>query len=317
MNKYKDWKSYSEQISILKKRGLEITDSSSAKQYLASCGYYRLSGYSFAMRKRQADLNGKIVVLDEFQESATFEKLIQLYLFDKNLRALAIDGLERVEISLRSEVAYLLGKISPTAYKDENTYETSFINTQLQKWIAKNNELIAKSNEDYISHYLNKYPGYMPIWVACQVWDFGQLSWLISGIKDNLLRPLYCKYGFANRSQFSKSVRCLHYLRNICAHHSRLWNKQMKTVPGFVVRNNVASKLKWMSEFDINSSDFNKCFTHFCVLKHFLSISHPDINWAQDFEKLISSFPDMQSIPLSIANMGMGTEWKGIWDKIG
>ena len=317
MQRIKEWISYSDQIEILKNRGLKISDISLATQFLSSCGYYRLSGYSFAMRKRETDVNGKTLVLDEFQDCASFDNLIQLYSFDKELRSLALDGLEKVEIALRSEIAYLLGKLSPTAYEDNQIFETSFVNHHLQNWINKNNELIAKSKEDFIIHYQQKYPGFMPIWVACQVWDFGQLSWLISGVKDNLLRPLYSKYGFSNGSLFAKNVRSLHYLRNICAHHSRLWNKQMKTVPSFKVPKNASSKIMWMLDFDINSPDFNRCFSHFCVLKHFLTVSDPDCNWPQKFEKQIESFPDLKNLPLNISNMGMRSEWKTIWKKIG
>ncbi|MDO5638911.1 MAG: Abi family protein [Neisseria sp.] len=109
----KTWKSLEEQIALLKSRDLAISDDEKAAEYLERIGYYRLSGYFYAMRelssefselqnfKKPKTVKVKKMVTDDFKAGATFENAVDLYIFDKKLRLLAMDALERIEISVR------------------------------------------------------------------------------------------------------------------------------------------------------------------------------------------------------------------------
>lgn len=120
----KPWKSYQEQLELLSNRGLIITDSNKALHYLERIGYYRLSGYWFPFRERSGiccplvAANGKKfkkgdtdrLVLDNFKAGARFCDAVELYVFDKKLRLLVLDALERIEIGLRVDISHNLGK---------------------------------------------------------------------------------------------------------------------------------------------------------------------------------------------------------------
>ncbi|UOO81902.1 Abi family protein [Uruburuella testudinis] len=124
----KTWKSLAEQIALLKSRGLAISDDTKAAEYLERIGYYRLSGYFYAMRELSGEyselqnfqkpqkLKVKKMVMDDFKRGASFENAVALYIFDKQLRLLATDALERIEISVRVDIAYALGKLNKFAY---------------------------------------------------------------------------------------------------------------------------------------------------------------------------------------------------------
>lgn len=124
----KPWKSYPEQLQQLIQRGLIVTDTDKALHYLKRIGYYRLSGYWFPFRERSeiccplAATDGKKfkrgatnrIALDEFKASASFQNAVDLYVFDKKLRLLVMDALERIELR-DFHSAYRQGLISPTA----------------------------------------------------------------------------------------------------------------------------------------------------------------------------------------------------------
>lgn len=135
----KPWKSYEEQLELLIARGMRVTDREKALKYLQRIGYYRLSGYWYAFRQRSGvsqdgrrvneKRSGKpledTVALDEFKEGTSFKNVVDLYVFDKQLRLLAMDALERIEIALRVDISHTLGKIDPFAYlKPELLHKT-------------------------------------------------------------------------------------------------------------------------------------------------------------------------------------------------
>ncbi len=119
------WKSYDEQLEILKSRGLQIDDEKNALGYLRSIGYYRLSGYFYSFR--QFDPQNPNSRLDRFITDTRFGDVKSLYMFDKKLRQLALDALERIEVALRVNIAHTLGQYDPLSYKD-NKYFTSGFN---------------------------------------------------------------------------------------------------------------------------------------------------------------------------------------------
>ena len=129
MSYSKPWTSYEEQLDQLVSRGMQVGDRGLALDYLERIGYYRLSGYWFAFRER----SGPIVLLgeggtkprkiktdtllfDQFKAGATFQNAVDLYVFDKQLRLLTMDALERIEIALRVDVSHVQGRLDKFSY---------------------------------------------------------------------------------------------------------------------------------------------------------------------------------------------------------
>jgi abortive infection bacteriophage resistance protein len=124
----KPFKDYRELVSRLKSKGMTIRDEDRAVRKLSQIGYYRLSGYWHVCRIPIVDSIGENVInkitnvperKDEFFRGTSFDNIVTLYLFDKKLRLLLLDAIERVEIYIRTIIAHELGKIDSLAYKKE------------------------------------------------------------------------------------------------------------------------------------------------------------------------------------------------------
>jgi len=233
----KPWKSFEEQLALLKSRGLQVEDEQSALHYLSTLGYYRLSGYCYPLRKidKAASAHqGTPVRLDEFVEGSRFEDVVRLYVFDKKLRLLALDALERIEMAVRVDVAYTLGKRDPLAHENPSCLHGNFTKnkpnqksrkTEHELWLEKYQTLLKRAyREPFVAHHRQNYNSKLPIWVAIELWDFGLLSKLFSGMKFADKNAIAVKYNAKDGTAFAQWLRSLNFIRNVCAHHSRLWN---------------------------------------------------------------------------------------------
>jgi len=115
-NKLKPWKSLDEQLALLVNRGMQVDNPAAAKSYLERLGYYRLSGYWYPFRAINSTYSPNTPEpqrTDLFIEGSHFADVVMLYVFDKKLRLLAMDALERIEMAVRVDISHLLGKTDP------------------------------------------------------------------------------------------------------------------------------------------------------------------------------------------------------------
>ena len=242
----KPFKTYDEQLQLLISRGMAVENQARALKKLRDIGYYRLSGFWYPCRKFLLDEHGNFLPSsanpkvmrreEEFLKGTSFDNVLALYLFDKKLRLLMLDALERIEIFMRVLLAHEMGKYHPCAYKD-----VSFINPKWTKsmpgqpsiwnrWCAKLTEQVRKSKEDCILWYHHEHAD-IPMWVSAQVWDFGMLSKyysLLKGRYQNAVCHEICPALTPNI--LTNWLQALNILRNRCAHHGRIWNQSGMSV---------------------------------------------------------------------------------------
>lgn len=323
----KPWSSYEEQLDLLIARGMVVTDRPRALDYLERIGYYRLSGYWFAFRERSElccpfdpsnfakPKKGRVdrLALDTFKPGTTFQHAVELYVFDKKLRLLALDALERIEIALRVDIAHTLGKTDRFAYLNPDLFFPGFSKTLDKKsgltkhheWLGKHAGLIGRSKEEFIRHNRDKYGLPLAIWVVCEIWDFGTLSTLFAGMREDDQDLIASQYGVSNGRLFATWLRSLNYLRNVCAHHSRLWNRNIVDQPKLPD----VSEVPWAAPFIGNSHRLARPFLLFCIAKHMLDRINPTSSWGSRFRGLLAEFPAQAG--LSLEGMGKPT---GDWD---
>jgi len=329
----KPWQSYEEQLDLLISRGLAVTDRPKALEYLERIGYYRLSGYWFPFR----ELSGLLILLDEqgrkpvkkkrketrialdnFRPGATFENAVKLYVFDKKLRLLAMDALERVEIALRVDLSHTLGKFDPFAYLRPDLFHVEFSEklpnssgvTRQHDWLGKHARLIGESKEEFVRHNKSKYGLPLAIWVACEVWDFGTMSRLYAGMREEDQDTISAKYGVHNGRIFTSWLRSLNYLRNVCAHHSRLWNRNIVDQPKLPS----ATEVSWVSPFEDNSHLRARCFLLLRIARHLLQVLNPNSSWSERMKAhLQEDFPDLDHLGLNLVGMGAPDGWEAMW----
>ena len=323
----KPWLSLEHQLDNLQARGLHVSDRGKALRCLQRMGYYRLSGYWFAFRERSGPcclLNksragkvqekGELLALDSFKPGATFQNAVDLYVFDKGLRLLAMDALERVEIALRVDVSHTLGQLDPFAYLRPELFHATFSQvlnkdsgvTRHHEWIGKHAQLISRSKEEFVSHNRAKYGLPLALWVACEVWDFGTAS---GGMREAEQDVIAARYGVGNGRVFASWLRSLNYLRNVCAHHSRLWNRNIVDQPKLPP----ASEMPWVGPFSGSGHALARCFLLLCMLRHLLRVINPTSSWPSRMKEHLGSFPDLDHLGLNLAGMGAPADWQTGW----
>lgn len=290
MKQQKIWKSFQEQLDLLDERDLVIEDKKNVLGYLKTIGYYRLSGYLYSFR--QIDEENPKNRLDNFISGSRFEDVKALYLFDKKLRQLALDALERIEIALRVNIAYELGKYDSLAYQKSQYFEPHFDH---QKWLDKYQNLLHRSTENsFVKHHLEHY-GDLPIWAASEVWDFGAMSMLYKGMlsddKDRIAKIYHLKDG----KHLQTHLHAFNFIRNVSAHHSRLWNKPIV----------FKASLKGLQDKQWKQLNVSQPFVYFCLMKRMLDVICPNSTWGARFLSLLDEFPKVENNAVNLQQMGI------------
>ncbi len=207
-----------EQLSLLKQRNLIINDAWLSEHFLKTIGYYRLKAYFQPFLLNSNSNNG-------FKTGTTFSDVLNLYIFDRELRLLIVDAIERIEVALRTALSNAMSnKYNPHWYLEQALFSNTKLHENFIKEVAVH---LRRSKEDYIKDYYSRYhsPKHPPSWMAMECLSFGTVSKAYSNIKDRGIR----KEVGDTLGQFSEVLKswmkALTYTRNICAHHARLWNR--------------------------------------------------------------------------------------------
>lgn len=296
---------------MLQARGLAVEDRAAALDYLERLGYYRLSGYWYPLRAVDTTASraqGKAVRLDGFVPGSRFEDVVRLYVCDKKLRLLALDALERIEMAVRVDVAHLLGQRDPGAHENPACLHGNFAKklitkgpdagkTQHQLWLTKYKSLLSRARkEPFVLHHQQQY-GALPIWAAVEVWDFGLLSKLFAGMQHADQEQIAAIYGAPTGLAFAQWLRSLNFIRNVSAHHSRLWNIN--------VVERAAVPAHWPVELD-NA----RPFFYFCLMRQLLRVICPRSSWGQRVAALLKDeFPHANNAGVSLKDLGTFEGW--------
>lgn len=207
---------YTQQVELLESRGLIVVDKIEAERFLSQVNYYRFSAYCLSFEKSR----------HIFKPGVSFGDIRSLYEFDRCLRFLIDEALEVVEIYLRSLVLHQLSHAyGAFAHEESKTFKPTFDHAT---WIVKIHDEAQRSREKFIIHYKNKYIGFpsLPIWMAVEVMSFGAVSQLYRNMQPKDQIALASIFGL-HSSVFPSWLHTFTYIRNICAHHSRLWSKEL------------------------------------------------------------------------------------------
>jgi abortive infection bacteriophage resistance protein len=227
----KDSRTIAQQIALLKSRGMTVKDEQEAAFYLNHISYYRLKGYWWDM---QTDF-----VNHKFAPNSVFDDVIARYNFDRQLRLILFDAIEFIEISLRTKLIYHLSQVyGGLWYLDKTLFEDSDLHA---KHIAEFKTEFARSGEIFAKDFRRKHPSESAdptVWISSEnpdVWliletaTFGVLSKLYKNLKNQLPQKslIANEFGINSTNVFSSWLEAISFLRNIIAHHSRIWGRSM------------------------------------------------------------------------------------------
>ena len=86
-----------ELLVVLKRKGLSIADEAKSITYLRNIGYYRLKAYFYPLYQEPKHKH-------LFKVNATFDKVMNMYRFDRKLRLLLFNEMEKIEVAFRSVI---------------------------------------------------------------------------------------------------------------------------------------------------------------------------------------------------------------------
>lgn len=290
-----------EQIKILKSRGLIIDDEELATLYLSNVSYYRLGEYWFSM---QSDKENHI-----FKKDSVFTDVIFLYEFDRELKILLFDIIERIEISLRTKLIYHLSH-EYGAWWFQN-FELFNDSLALTKTLANIEEEISRTKEKYIKEHFKKHNDdkrFPPAWKTLEQTSFGSLSKLYGNLKNTIKSKdtIAKELGAVNHTYLPSWLQSIAQIRNYCAHHSRLWNKNLPGSPKLLSK----PPFDWLEDVP-KQHEFQNLYIHLCFMKYLLNIILPKNDFTSRLSDLFKKYPSVDPNAL-----GMKLNWENekLWN---
>lgn len=261
---------HAEQVEKLQQRGMVI-DVENAEMHLKHINYYRLGAYWLPFEIDHAT--------HKFASGTCFSAILNLYHFDRKLRLLLLDAIERIEVSVRAQWAYCLAHHhSPHAHLDRTLAYKDFL---WQQNISKVTEEVERSDETFIRHLRNTYSESLPpAWAVCEVISLGLLSRLYNNLKPMKTRRAIADIYQADQKVFQSWLHHLSMVRNVCAHHARLWNREFTITPE-LPRN---KPFKVAKESVENS---RKIYNTLIIILHCMDQIDKNHDWRKNLKKLI------------------------------
>ena len=286
----KPWLSHADQVAQLVSRGLTVADSAAAEQFLSHVNYYRFSGYCVAFESQR----------HQFYGGCTFAQVGAAYEFDMTLRDLVTEALEVVEVDFRAAIAYHFGhQCGAFGHVDSANFFHRFRHTD---WLDQLRDEAVRSSEEFIDHFRRNYAEYpnLPIWMAMEIMSFGALSKMYKGMVRRDQGPIARRDGV----QPVDLIAIFHHLvsiRNLCAHHSRLWNRV------WAIKPSLPKGQAWRPpQLPSNDRLFGTLLLLYHLMKRCPAVGPIAITWRDRIKQHLMNPPSM---PDSLAHMGMSQHW--------
>lgn len=303
---------------LLKNRGLVIDDWKSSRSILGEVGYYRLSAYFYPFRQikphreRTTPWNFRY---DDFIEATRFQDAVDIYEFDRELRKILFEGLQLLEIELRSRISNCAGREDIYLHLKREHLDERMCSRRssggskeaYDVWIRKYQSQIERaSNEDFIQHHRHKYGGELPIWVALEILDFGSVVRLYDFLPKRIKNEIAQLFGVSQGAIFSSWLRTFNYLRNVIAHHSRLWNRVLVITPQKLNPKVVGTELEHLA-----GEETRKLYPATAMLAYSLKGKEQVNDWRNQLRDHLINFP---AVPTVDQRQSMGLPHK--WDEL-
>jgi abortive infection bacteriophage resistance protein len=254
---------------------------------LKTISYYRLSAYFHPFKRSD----------DTYEPDTYFDKVQALYVFDRKLRLLLLDAIERIEVALRAAVTYHVSmKYGSFGHCDRRAFIDGF---KHDDFLDEVRLAESESHESFVQHFRSKYAGddHLPIWMATELLSLGSVSRMFKYLTADLFKKVV--RGFNVHELFLPSwIHSLSYVRNICAHHSRLWNRTL------AIRPRLPDPVPW---FPYRVPTNANVYCILVIAHHLLRTIAPAETWAT---KVVCLFDEYPGIPLGA--LGMPGDWRDL-----
>ena len=292
---HKPYTSASDLVSLLQSRGLTVTDTVKAERYLEHIGYYRLSAYMYPLLQMPKERH-------LYKPNTSFSQVMMLYRFDKKLRLLIFNEIEKIEVAVRSAIVNVGSEMTGNPFW--MTEGSNFIDAvKFRHTMNLIDAELHRSREDFIVHFRETYSdAYPPAWILAEVLPFGVITNIFSNIRNIRTKKNIARRFGLQIAPFESWLTIVTLTRNSCCHHARVWNKQNTIRP--MLPNRIAGS--WITL----PTDTLRIYFDLCIIKYFLNIISPNNDMRDKIEALLSDFP---SIDINAMGFPRGWENEPLW----
>jgi abortive infection bacteriophage resistance protein len=282
---------------------MEVVDRDAALSKLTHINYYRLEAYWLPYEESRDP--------HKFRDGTEVKVVFEHYLFDRELRLHLLDAIERIEVSFRTQWAYYISHAyGPHGYAD-NTRGMRNNERRFLQDLKQLQEHIDRSDEVFIKHFRDTYDESLPpAWVSCEVMSLGLLSRFYSNLRAyKVRRQIAATYDF-DETFMEGFMEHLAYVRNVCAHHSRLWNRHLtKKMP---IPKTKPRDLSQNIYIDATNKSEHKIYNTLVLVQYLMTVICPDSTWGAQLIELLGKYP------IDIRRMGFPDDWRDLplWSAI-
>ena len=277
-------------VCLLQSRGLKITNCAKAERYLEYIGYYRLSAYMYPLLQMPKKRH-------RYKPDTTFDQVMMLYRFDKKLRLLIFNEIEKIEVAIRSVIVNTGNDMMDNPFW--MTDGSNFIDAaKFRRTMDLIDAELRRSREDFIVHFKQTYSdAYPPAWILAEVLPFGVITNIFSNIKTTRIKKSIARKFGLQIAPFESWLTIVTLTRNYCCHHARVWNKQNTIRP--MLPNRISGC--WITL----PTDTLRIYFDLCIIKYFLNTISPSNDMKAKIDALLADFP-----AIDIAAMGFPSGWE-------
>lgn len=259
-------------IAFLKSAGLKFDNEEKAASYAHNIGYFRLSVYMIPfLAEPKSALR--------FKEGTTFEQILRVYDFDKKLRLLLFNEIEKIEIAFRNAILYTMQRLTNNPFWLTNP---DIVGHETLDYIKKEYN---RSSEDFIVHFRKdlKMPS-APAFTIAEILSFGTMTWIYRSLPFKFRKDVARKFHL-NAPVLESWMNLVVLTRNACCHHGRLWNKTNN-----ILTLSMDSMWRpWISP----DTDKRRIYYNICVVKYLLDVISPANDFKEHLLRLLNLFPEI------------------------
>lgn len=284
----------SEQIKKLEGRGLIFGDHVRAAALLQAVSYYRLSGYALPFEARRGTEH-------RFRDGTRFEDVVALYTFDHKLRTLLFDAIARIEMAFRTQITnHFSLEFGGWWYEEPGRF---YKRDNQSRFLGEFDKEIGRSKETFIEHYRDNYgdPARPPAWIAFEVVTLGQLSRLYKNLRPCGPKARVADYFGLGIPVLENWMESLSVVRNACAHHSRVWNRQLAVQPIYPKR----LPSGFPSTIVASEGDLARAYATLCLSRYLLDRIGTMTRFPFQVRALLAEYPRK-----SLHEMGFPDTWE-------
>lgn len=292
-----------EQVSLLRAKGMEFEDLGEAKALLARISYFRLKYFWTDLIDDSTD--------GDFLPDTSFDMVMKRYNFDHNLRLVFFDAIEMIEVAFRAKIINHMSKAAGNGlwYLDASLFEDA---DRHQEFVLNLKYEFERSTEPFAKKYIENHPNWQgdsfegdnpDAWMIIEVATFGTLSKMYKNLKNQLPQKsaIANDFGLYSTREFSNWIEIISLMRNIIAHHSRLWNRALSKK----ISNIKGHRDLWLNN-EFSEMQKKKPYAVTCALVYLCRA----VSGSKSIQEKVKALFETSSQVIPIHKIGIPINWK-------